>query len=158
MEDNVLDELVLEQDTNKTQDRIRNLSSKVKSTAEERDQAKAAAEAAEAARIAAEKERDFYASFSDQTSKYASASEHKDEIKEKVLAGYSVEDATVAVLNKAGKLVPQAAPVAPPAPAAGGSAPTILPEGGNKPLADMSKEERKEELLKAIERGDISLS
>lgn len=156
MEDNVLDELVLEQDTNKTQDRIRNLSSKVKTTADERDQAKAAAEAADTARLAAEKERDFYASFSDQTSKYASASEHKDEIKEKVLAGYSVEDATVAVLNKAGKLVPQAAP--PPAPAAGGSAPTILPEGGSKTLADMSKEERKEELLKAIERGDISLS
>lgn len=68
-------DLTEDEPINKTEERIKNLSSKAKTFAEERDQARAAAEAAEAARVAAEKERDFFASFSDQAAKYPAASE-----------------------------------------------------------------------------------
>lgn len=144
-----------EQAINKTQERITNLSSKVKDTAKERDEAKAAAEAAEQARIAAEKERDFFKDFSGLTSKYSAAGEYQSQILEKVKAGYSVEDATVAVLNKEGKLT---ASPAPQGPAAGGSATTATLETGGKTVAEMSREERRSALLEAEKRGDISLN
>lgn len=147
-----------EQNINKTEERIRNLSSKVKTASEERDAAAAKAAEAEAARIAAEKERDFYAGFTDMTGKYQGASEFKDTIKEKVLGGYTMEDATVAVLNANGRLVPQAAPPPPPPPpAAGGSA--LNPSfDSSKGMNDMNREERRAALIEAEKRGDISLS
>lgn len=97
------------------------------------------------ARIATlEKENDFNSGFADVISTQPSAKEHKDEIKAKVLAGYSVEDATFAVLGKAGKLgnVPAPAPASP----AGGSAPTNVPSGGAKSPSEMSQAERREAL------------
>lgn len=146
------------QHINKTEERIKNLSSKVKDTSRERDEANAKAQSEAEARVAVEKERDFYASFSDQTSKYPGASEHKDAIKEKVMAGYSVEDATVAVLAKEGKYTPQVEQAPAPANAAGGSASFQLPSGSSKTLGEMSRDEKRAELEAAIGRGDIYLS
>ena len=84
--------------------RIKSLSGKVKETADERDNAKAEAESARAAEAEAKRERDFYAGFSDVVATNPSAKDHKDEILSKVKSGYTVEDATYAVLGKAGKL------------------------------------------------------
>lgn len=47
---------------------------------------------------------EFKSGFMEVTSTYPLASEYEDAIKEKVKAGYSVDDATVAVLQKEGKL------------------------------------------------------
>lgn len=158
------DELELDLDTeepninNRSEERIRNLSSKAKTFAEERDTARAATEAAEAEKANLQKERDFFESFSDTATKFPGASDFKDAIKEKVLAGYSVEDATVSVLNAEGKLTPTVEKAPEPAAAAGGSAPTTLPQGGTKVLSEMSREEKRAEVLAAIDRGDIALS
>lgn len=150
---------------NRTEQRIKSLSTKVRETASERDAAKEEATKAESLRVTAERERDFYSGLTDVLPKYAAASEHKDEIKEKVLAGYSLEDATVSVLNAHGKLTPQVEQVnapqqqAQPA-AAGGSAPTNLPAGGSsdKSIGEMTPEERKVAFQEAVARGDIALT
>lgn len=154
------DELILDiesEDINKTQERIKNLSSKVKTTAQERDMALEREKEAMSKAQLAEKERDFYAGFADIYPKYNAAPQYKEQIKEKVMAGYSVEDATVAVLNKEGKLTSAPpAPPPPPPPAAGGSASTVLPDGGTKPLTELSRDEKRNALLEAEKRGDIS--
>lgn len=155
MDDNLDLDLGTEQ-INRADKRIQDLSSKVKETSTERDAAKAKAETAEAARLSAEKERDFYASFSDTVAKFPAASEYKDKIKEKVMAGYTAEDATVAVLNAENKLVPP--PPAPLEPAGGGSAVNQLPTGGTKSVAEMNRDEKRQALIEAEKRGDISLS
>lgn len=146
------------EEVNKTEERIKNLSSKVKTTAEERDAAKAAAEAAEAAKTAAEKELSFYKAFSDVNAKYQGASEFSDAIREKFMSGYSMEDAAVAVLNKEGKLAPQAAPAPAPAPAAGGSASTALPSAPSKNIHEMDRSELKAAFQDAVRKGDIGLA
>jgi hypothetical protein len=159
------DELELDLDledqnlNNRAESRIKDLSSKVRDTAKERDEAKEALEAAAAEKAALEKERDFFATFTDTATKFPGASEYKDAIKEKVLAGYSVEDATVAVLNAEGKLAPQVERAPEPAPAAaGGSAPTNLPSSGTKVLGEMTRDEKRAEVEAAIGRGDIFIS
>lgn len=149
------DELELD-DINRTEKRIKDLSSTVKTTSEERDAANAAKEAAEAARLAAEKERDFFKGFSEVSTKYQGASEHQDKIWDKVKNGYTVEDATVAVMNSEGKLVPP--PPAPLAPAAGGSAPMPSLELSQKPLEEMSREDKRATLMGLEKKGDIYLS
>ncbi len=158
MDDELELDLSEDQNINKTQERITNLSSKVKKTAEERDAARQAQEESEAARLAAEKERDFYASFSDSASKYPAAAEFKDAIKEKVLSGYSVEDATVAVLNANNKLMPTVEQAPDPGPAAGGSAANAIADIAAKSVAEMTQDERRTLLVEAEKRGDITLS
>ena len=138
----------VEEDITRDDKRLRTLSSKVEKTSKERDEA-------ETARLAAEKERDFYKGFSGVSTKYPSASEFQDKILEKVNAGYDIEDATVSVLNKEGKLT--APPPTPPANAAGGSAITDISAGGSKTVADMTQAERRQALLDAEKRGDISV-
>lgn len=83
----------------RSDNRFKDLSDKVETTAKERDEANAAKQAAE-------KELEFYKSFSKVSTKpeYQAASEFQDKIKEKVLSGYDMEDATISVLGKAGKL------------------------------------------------------
>lgn len=136
------DELHLQDEDNKVENpRIKQLSDKVKTTSEERDAANAKVAEESARASAAEKERDFYASFADTTSQYPQAKEFKDEIKSKVLAGYTVEDATVSVLAKNGKLTTTQVREAP---AVGGSSNTTLPPGGEKTVSDMTPEERKQ--------------
>ncbi len=142
------------EDINKTELRIKNLSSKVRETSEERDTAKAAAEAAETARINAEKERDFFKGFSEVSSKYPGASEYQDAILEKVNAGYSTEDATVSVLNANGKLLPQSQTVQ-PITAGGGSAATVLTGTDSKPVGEMTQAERREALLNPEIQGEL---
>lgn len=143
---------------NPVEERIKSLSSKVKSTSEERDAAKAAEEAAKAAQASAEKERDFYAGFAESSPKHPGAVEYRDAIKEKVMAGYSVEDATVSVLNAEGKLTGTVVPVVEIAPAAGGSAVNQLPDTSVKPLSEMTRDEKRAQLVEAEKRGDISLT
>ena len=77
----------------------------------------------------------------------------KEKIKEKVLAGYTVEDATVAVLASEGKLTTPTETEN----VAGGSATNPPSSGGPNPLEEMTREEKREEILKAAERGDISV-
>jgi hypothetical protein len=126
----------------RSNERITELSDKVKTTAQERDSEKAAREAAE--RRAA-----FAEGFADIVATNPSAKDHKDEIKQKVLeSNYSVEDATFAVLGKAGKL--GAAQQTQQTQVAGGSAATAMPQGGQKSPAEMSQAERREQLAKDL--------
>lgn len=143
------------EEINKTKERITSLSSKVRDTAKERDEAKTAAEAAETARIATEKERDFYKGFSAISTKYPGATEYQDQILEKVNAGYSQEDAAVSVLNANGKLMPQ--PEQPPqaVTAGGGSAQTILTDTSSKPVSEMSQEERRAALTEPARQAEL---
>ena len=89
--------------TNKVEDRIKDLSHKVKTTSEERDKAQKSVEELTKERDDAKKETEFYTNFSAVSDKYPDATEFKDDIKEKVNAGYSMEDAAVAILVREGK-------------------------------------------------------
>lgn len=134
---------------NRTDKRLTDLSSKVKETATERDNALRQVEEAT-------RERDFYASFSEMVPKYSEASAFKDQIKDKVMKGYSVEDATVSVLNAEGKLIAPSVdtPPAPPGPAAGGSALYSPPLTGDKTLGEMSRDEKRQKLIELDQQGD----
>lgn len=114
--------------------------------AEENAQAKALAEAKAQA---AEKELGFYKGFNQVTSKYQGAGEFQDKIREKVFAGYDVEDATVAVLAKEGKLQTPTAPAPQKETVAGGSA-TNQPPQAEKGVGDMSQAERKAKLAEML--------
>ncbi len=137
--------------------RINQLSKKVSLTVEERDAAKAEAETAQVGKAEAERERDFYAGFSDVVATNPQAKDHKDDILAKVKSGYTVEDATYAVLGKAGKLgVPtETAQVQ----VVGGSA-TTNPTAGSetKTIAEMSLAEKRAALVEMETRGDISFN
>ena len=101
-----------------------------------------------------EKETQFLNSFSDVTAKFPTASEYKDKIKEKVMSGYSVDDATIAILHAEGKLssTPSFGGVA------GGSAPNQITQPQNKTVKEMTSEERWETLREAERRGDIGMN
>lgn len=128
--------------------RFRDLSEKVKLTAQERDELAEAKAKAEAETVVARKEVEFYSSFADSASQYPGASEYKDAIKEKVMAGYTVEDATVSVLAKEGKLTSSPSP-RPDSPA-GGSATTALKGSGEKSATEMTQAERLEALTQML--------
>lgn len=129
------------QPESRAQERITQLSEKVKQEAEARTKAEAAA--AEATR-----ERDFYAKFSDLVASNPAAKDHKDDILSKVKSGYEVEDATFAVLGKAGKLGTQARPE--PENPAGGSAVTQTAQPSEKKVSEMTQDERRKALEDAI--------
>lgn len=122
----------------RSDNRFKDLADKVKTTAEERDQATAKA-------LTLEKELDFHKGFSKITSKFSGASEYEDKIKEKVLAGADPEEATVAILYKAGKLDMGNAPTPRNSPAGGSAATTMT--SGEKDLKDMTREEKREALI-----------
>jgi len=143
---------------NKVEKRIKDLSEKVRLTADERDEQKRLLTERDDQLAKANKEIDFFKNFSPLTSKYQAAGEYQDRIKEKVMAGYEVEDATVAVLSKEGKLITSAAPLPPKETPAGGSATNIIKAGGEKPLSEMTRDEKRAALLEAEARGDISLT
>lgn len=143
---------------NAVEERMRNLSkAKIDAEAKANEEARLRQES-DAKVQTAEKERDFYASFSDSISKYPNANEHKDAIKEKVMSGYTVEDATVSVLAREGKLGAIQTPPPPRQSPAGGSASTQIQQGGAKSLAEMSREEKRQAVLDAQARGDLSNS
>ena len=136
----------------KVKNRFEQLSEKVITTSKERDEALAKAQAEAEAKAKLQKERDFYKDFSANASKYPQASEYQDKILEKVNAGYSTEDAMVAVLAKEGKLT-QEAPRQPIIQAEGGSAVTSMP--GDKGLDQMTAAEKYEALKEADKAGDL---
>ena len=150
---------------NKTEKRIKDLSEKVKLTSEQRDEKERLMKEQEAKNSELQKERDFYAGFSDVVSNNPAAKDHKDDILAKVKGGYTVEDATFAVLGKAGKLGQAQSPAPTPVPkenpaqvAAGGSAPNQPMTGGQKPINQMTREEKRAALVEAEARGDLGVN
>ena len=132
---------------NRSDNRFKDLADKVKTTAEERDTYKAEVEKAK-------KDAEFYKGFSTTASKYQGAADYQDDIKKKVDSGYDLEDATISVLAKAGKL--NNAPVQRESPA-GGSASTSMTNSGEKTLNEMTRAEKREELIRMEnESGGIS--
>ena len=102
-----------------------------------------------------EKENSFLSSFSDINTKFPTASEYKDKIKEKVMtSGYSVEDATVAILHAEGKLT---APSVPKENVAGGSAPNQIVQTPTKSMKEMTSDERWAVLREEEVKGNIGL-
>ena len=130
--------------------RNKDLSDKLKAEGEARAKA-------EAERESAVKEADFFKNFNPLVSKYQGAGEYQEQIKERVLKGYDVEEATVAVLAKEGKYTPPVAPEPPKDSPAGGSAINTMNTGGDKSLEDMSRDEKREALEQAIAKGQISI-
>lgn len=128
------------------QKRITDLSEKVETTSKERDEAKALVSEKDKEILSLKKETEFSNGFADVLGTQPNAKEHKDEIKAKVLAGYTVQDATFAVLGAAGKLggTPQPKPQV-----AGGSSATT-PQSGQKELKDMNHAEKRAALEKEI--------
>lgn len=130
---------------NRAEERIRQLSEKVELTAKERDEKDKLLQE-NATKIATlEKENAFNSSFADILGSHPAAKEHKDAIKEKVLAGYTPEDAAYAVLGKAGQLGTAPAPQV-----AGGSAATT-PQPAQKPINEMAQDERRAALEKELQ-------
>lgn len=134
-------------------ERVKELSQKVKESGQKVTELETARTDAEQKQIAAEKQRDFYKSFSGLAGKYPAANEHLADIEAKVMAGYDPEDATVSVLSKAGKLT---APKVDRDLSAGGSSATTISTEQKKP-GDMTQSERLAALREAEARGDISL-
>lgn len=155
------DELDLEQldqdieKENKVEKRIKDLSEKVRLTSEERDEKDRLLAEQKAENDQLKKENSFNSGFVDVLSNHPAAKDHKDDIKTKVLAGMSMEDATFAVLGKAGKLSQPKPIVDNPA---GGSAVTQTPSSGQKSVSEMTREEKRAALLEAEARGDISMN
>ncbi len=139
-----------------SQKRITDLSGKVKTASEERDAEKAAREKAETEKAEVARERDFYQGFSDVVSENPQAKDHKDDILAKVKSGYTVADATYAVLGPLGKIP---APKVETQSIAGGSAVTTPPQGGaTKAVSEMTRDEKRAALVEAEGRGDIALT
>lgn len=132
------------QEPSRAEERIKQLSEKVELTSKERDELKALNEQTI-------RERDFYKGIADVLPSHPAAKDHQDEIKEKVLKGYSVQDATFAVLGAIGKLG-GSTPDQPEMKVnvAGGSAATAMPQGGQKSPQEMSQAERREQLAKEL--------
>lgn len=141
------EELEKQNNESRAQHRIKQLSDKVELTARERDEFKTLHEQDQKKIAELERENAFNSGFSDVLGNYPAAKDHKDLIKEKVMAGYSVEDAALAVLGKAGKL--GTTPESTASDIAGGSAPTNL-QSGQKSIQDMTQAERREALAKDL--------
>lgn len=134
---------------NRTDKRVQDLLEKRQVDAKIIEESKVKAEDERLEREALAKERDFFKDFSQSTSKYPGASEYQDAIKEKVMAGYSVEDATVAVMAKEGKLQNFSTPESKDSPA-GGSATNALKTEGEKTIAEMTQAEKRAILEKEL--------
>lgn len=137
----------------KVKNRFEKLSEKVILTSKERDELAEAKKQLEAEKSSLEKERDFFKDFSTNVSKYPQATAYQDKILEKVKAGYTTEDAMVAVLNKEGKLIPQE-PQMSQAQVEGGSAPTTME--GEKSFEDMKPEEKFAKLAELDKTGALA--
>ncbi len=141
------EEIAAQNHETRTNQRINELSEKVKLTSQERDEKDRLLKESGEKIATLEKENAFNSGFSDVLGTHSAAKDHKDEIKAKVLAGYTVEDATYAVLGKAGKLG-GAAPVQ--AQVGGGSADTTITQTSNKTVQEMSLSEKRDQLSKDL--------
>lgn len=140
----------LEQELNQPSEaekRIKQLSEKVKTTSEDRDEKDRLLGEQSAKTSEVERERDFFKGFADVVSTNPQAKDHQDDILAKVKSGYTVEDATYAVLGKAGKLGKPETVVE--TAVAGGSATNSLPQGEKK-LDELSRDEKRAELDKIL--------
>ncbi len=137
---------------NEAEKRIKQLSDKVGLSAKENEELKKLNEENTAKIATLERENAFNSGFADTVATTPQAKEFKEDIKTKVLSGYSLEDATYAVLGKAGKLN-QAKEIESPA---GGSATTTVTQPGNKSVKEMTPEERRTALEEAEKKGDIT--
>ena len=136
-------------ENNRSEQRIKDLSNKYAEADKLREQA-------EKERQTALKEVEFYKGFTPLTSKYQGAGELQDKIKEKVMAGYDVEDATVAVLMREGKFQQGQQEQPRKESPIGGSAPTTL-RNSEKELGEMNLSEKREALARLEqESGGIS--
>lgn len=124
-------------ETSRAEERIKQLSEKVELTSKERDELKTLNETTS-------RERDFYKGYAEVVSTHPEAKDHQDAIKEKVLKGYTVQDATFAVLGAAGKFGEKPTPQV-----AGGSADTQI-QHGEKEVKDMTQSERRAQLEKDL--------
>mgnify|MGYP001601220957 CR=1 FL=1 len=141
---------------NKVEKRIKDLSDKVKLTSNERDELKRLGDQKDSENATLKKENEFLNSFGDVLGKHPEASSYRDRIKEKVLKGYSIEDATVSTLASEGKLNVPRKEVIIENPA-GGSAVT-QPPSGEKPLSQLTRDEKRVRLMEAEARGDIAMN
>lgn len=147
--DKTAEQLALENKTSEAEKRIKQLSEKVRLTSEERDEKEKLLKETTEKLSVLEKENSFNSTFVDVLGTYSQAKDHRDEIKAKVLAGYTVEDATLAVLGKAGKLGGTLTPTYTPQ-VAGGSAATTMTNSANKEVKDMTQAERRAQLEKDL--------
>lgn len=139
-------------DSERALKRNKDLSDKLKMEAEAR------AKAEEEANLS-KKEAEFYKNFNLLVSKYQGAAEYQEQIMDRAMKGYDTEEATLAVLAKEGKYTPPAPEPQPepiPESPAGGSAVNAIPAGGEKPLSELTSEEKQAQLEEALNRGDIS--
>lgn len=133
-------------------DRFAKLSSDYSQTKKEKEEAEAKVNAEAEARLKAEKERDFYKSFSQLSSKHPEAANFQEQILERVNKGMDTEEATVAVLYKEGKLnIPT--PQAEIGNVAGGSA--INTPGVEKEYHDMNLDEKREVMMGLEKTGEL---
>lgn len=144
------EELANENEVSRAQSRINQLSEKVELTAKERDEKDALLKERDTKIAELERENSFSNSFADILSSHPAAKDHKEEIKAKVLSGYSTEDAALAILAKAGKL---GSVQAQSQQIAGGSASTVISQTGEKSPSDMTQAERRDALAKALAIG-----
>lgn len=139
---------------NAVEERFINLNKRAKE-AEDKALAETKARTETEAKLAQmEKESKFLNSFSDVTAKFPTASEYKDKIKEKVMSGYSVDDATISILHAEGKLssTPSLGNIA------GGSAPNQITNQTQKTVKEMNSNERWAALAEAERRGDLGMN
>lgn len=151
-------ELDNENINNRAESRIKDLSSKVKEKSQIAEENAKKAEEADQRAQAAEKRAEFLESFTEVSSKHPEAAEYRDAIQEKVLAGYTMEDATVAVLAAEGKYTPPAVEqeVVAPVTAGGGSASNPPLQGAEKPLTEMSRDDKRALLVEAEKSGELA--
>lgn len=133
-------------EVSKSEKRIKSLSEKVKLTSQERDDLVEAKSKLEGEKATLTKEADFFKNFNTLTSKYQGAAEFQDKIKEKVMAGYDIEDATVSILNREGKFNPGPITEKRESPAGGSSTNQIRSEG-EKTVAEMTRDEKRAKLM-----------
>lgn len=142
----------VDKERERNEKRYRDLSEKVR-------QAEEARRSSEEKLSTLEKERNFLDSFGGIVAKYPNAVAYKDTIKEKALKGYSVEDATISTLIANNQLeLPKSKETPPENPVGGAAAPNQIGGGGKKSLHEMTRDEKRAELLEAEKRGDITLT
>lgn len=160
MDDNELD-LNLEGDKSqeiitRKDKKINSLSEKLGLTEKEKVDLAKAKEEAEAKANALQKEADFFKGFNKISTKYQGSSDYQDKIREKVMAGYDLEDATISILAKEGKFQPPT-----PEPkreiAAGGSAAIGINQQADKPYQQMSRAELRAQLQELESKGEFKL-
>lgn len=133
-------------------DRFAKLSGDYSQTKKEKEEVEAKLKAETESKAQLERERDFFKSFSQVSSKHPEATNYQDQILERVNKGMDTEEATVAVLYKEGKLnVPQ--PQVDIGNVAGGSAPNT--PGVEKEYHDMNLDEKREVMLGLEKTGEL---